>query len=586
MNSTVLAVPSWEAVAELPKSLAKMSRAKKSALVISAVVLESGKTAVVSRFGDSIWRLEAYIHGAGVADNEKYVEWPDDIPAVMIDDLKAACLAWKQRGRNEAAPPRWQTVRLTAVLGITFARWLLSHGVKQFDAIRPLHLANYLHHCRSELQLVPGGVRHRIGIIDLLWRYRHDLMCPLTFVPWEGRSVTAVAGGGRGFETALTPVIPRPVQEQIYSHCMSVIEQAEGPGGFSVGRTQELAQQGVVAIRDACMYILSICTGARNDEIVSVERGAYREEVTGGVTYRWLKMTENKTGKGPVEYLCPAVAGRVVRLLERWVQPFHDVLNEEIRALEAQPSTAERDLRLMKARADARRLFLCTASSTGWKIGSVSSHASREGLQRTARAAGVDWQLNPHQTRRTYARMVVESRMGRASLVFLKWQLKHSTITMTQGYGSNPIADRTLFEDFLDEMSMFKTELLDSWTLDTPLSGGAGRAIMTLRATPHESRDALLKSAAQHIHIRATGHGWCLAESRGCGGAGLYEATRCVSCKDGVIDPSFAETWQQIHAQQRELLDLDDAGPAVRKRAEREVSLSAVVLRDLGLAAD
>jgi hypothetical protein len=165
--------------------------------------------------------------------------------------------------------------------------------------------------------------------------------------------------------------------------------------------------------------------------------------------------------------------------------------------------------------------------------------------------------------------MVVESRMGRASLVFLKWQLKHSAMTMTQGYASNPIADRTLFEDFLDEMAMFKTELLDSWTLDTPLSGGAGRAIKALRATPHASRHALLKSAAEHIHVRATG---------------LYEATRCVNCKDGVIDPSFAETWQQIHAQQRELLDLDDAGPAVRTRAEREVRLSAVVLKDLGLA--
>jgi hypothetical protein len=227
MNNTVAALPSWESVAELPTSLAKLAPADRYALVISAIVLQNGETAVVSRFGDPIWRLDAYIHGAGVADNEKYVEWPDDIPAVMVDDLKSACFAWKQRGRNEAAPPRWQTVRLTAVLGITFARWLLSHGVKQFDAVRPLHLANYLHHCRSELQLVPGGVRHRLGIIDLLWRFRQDLICPLTFVPWDGRSVTAVAGTGQGFETALTPIIPRPVQEQIYNHCLSVVEQAE-----------------------------------------------------------------------------------------------------------------------------------------------------------------------------------------------------------------------------------------------------------------------------------------------------------------------------------------------------------------------
>lgn len=585
MNSAMVPLPAWETVVELPASLASMTRADRDSLVVSAVVLEDGQTVVVSRFGEMTWRLDAYIHGPGVSENEKYIEWPCDCPQEMIDDIKAACFAWKQRGRNDSVPPRWQTVRLTAVLGITFARWLISHGVSRFDAVRPLHLANYLHHCRSELQLVPGGIRHRLGIIDLLWRFRLDLAHPLTFVPWDGRSVTAVAGTRLGFETALTPIIPRPVQEQIYNYCIALVEQAEDQeAGFNVSDRCELGNQRVVAVRDACLYILSITTGVRNDEVLGVEIGAYREEVLGGVTYRWLRTIENKTGKGPVEYLCPAIVGRVIRLLERWAQPFHDLLGEEIRELEAQLPTADRNLRLLKARADARRLFLGISASQGWKISSVSSHASREGMQRLARSAGVDWQLNPHQTRRTYARMVVESRMGRASLIFLKWQLKHTTITMTQGYASNPLADRTLFEDFLDEMAIFKAELLDSWTADTPLSGGAGRSIIALRATPHSNREALLRSASEHVHIRATGHGWCLAESRGCGGAGLYEATRCVHCNDGVIDPSFAETWQEIHVQQRELLELDDAGPAVRARAEREVRLAAVVLSDLGLS--
>lgn len=138
-----------------------------------------------------------------------------------------------------------------------------------------------------------------------------------------------------------------------------------------------------------------------------------------------------------------------------------------------------------------------------------------------AKAAGTSWNLSPHQTRRTYARLFVESRMGRSSLIFLKEQFKHSSLSMTQLYASNPQQDRTLFDEILSEITAYKSELLGSWTGDVPLSGGAGHRIMALRATPHASRQALLTSAAEQIHIRATGHGWCLAQDEGCGGAGL-----------------------------------------------------------------
>lgn len=70
-----------------------------------------------------------------------------------------------------------------------------------------------------------------------------------------------------------------------------------------------------------------------------------------------------------------------------------------------------------------------------------------------------------------------------------------------------------------------------------------------------------------------------LDSSLGCGGAGLYEATRCVGCKNGVIDESFAEIWKGIYAQQTELLTIDDAGPAVRQRAERDVQWARQVNR-------
>jgi hypothetical protein len=178
---------------------------------------------------------------------------------------------------------------------------------------------------------------------------------------------------------------------------------------------------------------------------------------------------------------------------------------------------------------------------------------------------------------------MVESRMGRASLVFLKWQFKHSSLSMTQWYASNPRQDAALFDEILQEMTDFKTELIESWLGARPLAGGAGRRIVRLRAIPIENRSALLAQTVPQVRIRATGHGWCLAQEQGCGGAGLYEATRCVDCKNSVIDDSFVSIWRDLYEQQRELLDVDDIGPAARQRVEGELRRATQVMVDLGV---
>lgn len=588
MASTNLPMPAWDLLAEQPESLVGMTAEQRNELVISAVILSDGTNEVVSRFGDQVWKLEAYIVGAGASDSAKRIEWPEDCDKAMVDALKTVCFAWKHRGRNELAPPQWQTIRVCAIAGIPFVRWLRDHGINSFGLVRPLHLANYVHHCKHELQLEPGGVRHRLGVVDLLWRFRSDVQDGFKFQPWDGRSVNFISGSVYDFETARTLIIPRPDQERMFNYSVQVLEEAEKSLGQRVEIVVDpatLVMADVLNIRDAMLYIVSITTGMRNDEVLSAEVGCYREEVHSGIVYRWIRSIESKTGKGDVEYLCPEITGRAIRVLETWRLPFIELLTKEIEQISNEPESADRELRLLKANADLPRLFLSIAPSKGWRVAALTSESSRNALLRVAKCAEVTWNIHPHQTRRTYARMVVESKMGRKSLIFLKWQLKHTSMTMSQGYASNPIADTSLFEDFLDEMIVYRSELVDTWTSDTPLSGGAGRSIMALRATAHANRGALIKSASEHVHIRATGHGWCLAESQGCGGAGLYEATRCVDCKDGVIDPSFAETWLEIHSQQRELLELTDVGSAVKTRVQREVRLSEKVLVDLGLEA-
>ena len=310
-----------------------------------------------------------------------------------------------------------------------------------------------------------------------------------------------------------------------------------------------------------------------------------------GVEFHWVATTEHKTGKGKVEFLIPELTVKVLVLMNSYAKPLQEKLAREIEELEsnARPQDVKnRMLRLAKAKRDVRKLFLCTSmsgqsDSVGYHIDALSNGGSKVSFRRLAQAAGTDWQLAPHQCRRTYARNIVESRIGRASLVFLKWQFKHSSMSMTQLYASNPMQDASLFDEVLEEMTEFKVDLIESWLGEKPLSGGAGREIKKARGIALKSGTALLTETAAQVHIRATGHGWCLAQEKGCGGAGLYEATRCVRCKNGVIDESFTEIWKGIYEQQAELLSIDDVGPAVKQRAERDVQWARQVMIDLGV---
>lgn len=127
--------------------------------------------------------------------------------------------------------------------------------------------------------------------------------------------------------------------------------------------------------------------------------------------------------------------------------------------------------------------------------------------------------------------------------------------------------------------------MLSRWTSDdNPLSGGAGRKIVQLRSNTFENRAELIQDTADAVNIRSTGHAWRLAQDEGCGGAGLYERTRCGNCSSGCIDRSQADVWQELYAQQKELLeDAEELGPGAMQRVKRDCDIAFGVLRDLGL---
>tara|TARA_Y100000780_G_C13693695_1_gene420559 strand:+ start:2941 stop:4785 length:1845 start_codon:yes stop_codon:yes gene_type:complete len=599
VRSSNAALKAYDVLIAQPVTANSLTPDERDAIVVSAIIGENGEPIVLSRFGDAKWDLRPFFDQANVSESYKVINWDTSLPPALISDCKAVAYAWFKRGLPHSKPPIARGITTFVAASVTpFIRWLSVLGISNFSEVRALHISNYIHYCKEGLKLRPLPLYGRLRVIDFLWVFSGDTVFPLQRYPWGEASLWRICGIGKikgvdsvGKNVGRTDIIPPEEQSRIFNYCENVIKEARA----------ELAVSGIgyhpsddrlsTRIRNAVLYIVSITSGMRNDEAIGIEVGAWRREYNNGVLFCWVSTIEHKTGKGLVEYLVPELTLDALDLLARYSVTIRKQLEQEITALTRirHPSNpAEHFLRLEKARKDSQKLFLGRHAKRGKlkqrHVEALSGGGSNLAFDSIAKAAGSDWPLRTHQCRRTYARCFVESRMGRTSLIWLKWQFKHSSMSMTQLYASNPQQDSTLFDEILQQMTEFKVDLIESWLDDQPLAGGAGEKITELRAIPIRDRSALLAQTAPHANIRGTGHGWCIAIERGCGGAGLYEATRCPGCKNSVIDESFAGTWQDIYSQQQELVKIIDAGPAVRQRAERDLQVARGVLTSLGLS--
>jgi hypothetical protein len=200
---------------------------------------------------------------------------------------------------------------------------------------------------------------------------------------------------------------------------------------------------------------------------------------------------------------------------------------------------------------------------------------------------GVDWALATHQFRRTFAANVANHVLG--DLIYLKHHYKHWSIDMTALYALNTQQELELFDEVLQAVREKKIRIIEHWLDDDCMViGGAATGVKAFKAKYRletvATRKKLAEDTSDLVNIRATGHGWCLASDAGCGGQGLYEPTRCLDCRNGVIDSSHVPVWRNILVQQRELLvSAADCGPSGSRRIQRDLAHAEKVLGDLGI---
>ncbi|WP_028232610.1 tyrosine-type recombinase/integrase [Paraburkholderia mimosarum] len=570
---------------EQPLSVAGLDETIRRNVVISAVV-DNGQERALSRYGDLVWEMWLFVSTPNSHDSSKRLNW-SRIPEPFREVSKAVMFRYWRVGSEGSTPPGVSWLRHFLDHLAVFFRYLESVGVASVTDVHPIHITNYVHIQKDSGQ-VSGTLASKFCALERLYEFRDEHPDGLRFHPWPNSSAGEIAGRvGQarkdGEKDSKTPLIPLPVAQALFNHAEKILRNADGIlNERDAGRRPTWQDPEVIAIRNACFYLLGVLTGMRNSELSGIEVGAGRTEIKNGHTFHWIKSFEHKTKKGVVEFLMPNMGHDILRVLERWSEPYRMRLAERLQEWES--NQGERTHRRMQKIADARsnlnKLFL----GNGLRgIVSVSGDGWGDALQTFAKGAGVSWALAPHQMRRLYAYSFARHRLG--GLLFLKEQFKHSSINMTQLYAANPHQDAALYDEILEEARQHKIKTITGWLEgEELLAGGAGKKIMALRAQDFPDRKAMIEETSERITIRSTGHAWCLAKDEGCGGSGIYEKRRCGTCRNGIIDGNFKPFWQETYRHHRELVEeASKFGPGDVKRVQRDLEEAARVLNDLGV---
>lgn len=605
VRAAALVSPALGLLALQPNRLTHRPVVERDGIVISAVK-EGDEVIVLSRYGDSEWLLWPFFLQSNVQPSQKILRW-GAIPSGFREAVKAAVYEYWKNGLPGGRPPEASTlVQLLAEIG-QFLAYLTGLGVKTFAQVKPLHFGGYVSLYRDTKKADPQYMVCLFNAVELLWTFGSCDPSGLRVKPWPKSSACEQSGysGGAREASVRTEVIPEEVLKAVHDCSWAICErapevlEARDAGRIIYANLSAL----VVRIRDAIFFLLGLATGARPQELISAEIDCLFKRVIGGVEYTFLRLYDHKTGQGEVEYLVPQKVIPLVSLLIRWSAPMRARLEKELSRLRERPpdeganDRLQRLMRLHEVEANLRRLFLGEGTIDGPRA--ISFQAAYAGLKRLGAEGGVDWKFSARQMRRTFAYTI--ARQGQRTIRFLKWQLHHSSYRRVGMYAAapqldpalvedvedkrRPNLDPTLLEDIEDERREHKVARFDSWLDDkVPLSGGAGRRCVEIRARVFENRQALIEETADEVDIRSTGHSWCLTNAAGCGGEGLYEATLCGDCSDGVIDEEFAPVWQELYLDQESLSrDASAWGEGARHRTERSLKRCTKVLRDLNI---
>lgn len=593
-------------------------------LVMTYVQTPDGSSLPLSYYGDMVWDYTPYFPHAARGDSDKEIHW-HKTPPEWIGSLKGAISAFTYRKPPGGVQLDSATIPKRFITLNAFAKWCSASGIQRFQDVRACDLARYLQKLRGD-DVVDRTLASHIAILRRVHDMRALMEDSLTAEAAVALHVDQVGTlwEPEAAEERRTELIPLRKASGLFTAALEHLNRAEDllrlrddldaawRGAKDVSRKQwgedfkkpRVRQAGfkdvyefesaLSDIRTASYIVLAQSTGCRVHELGDIQVGCVYSEVMDGETYWWLESATRKIGDGPERWLAPEIADKVVAILEWLSKPLRQQVADELAQAESEllmvessKKRAKLASRILELKRNSSRLFL-SESSRGVVSTDTKSHnkqlrafASRKGLHFAS-------PLSTHRFRRTYAVIVVHLNKGaRIDLVTLQQHYKHASVLMTEWYATLPDTDKELYELIDDETNYFDLALVDHWMEPTTLlAGGLGKRIKAYPGRYHQpmffkSYRDFLESIRDGMNIRSTGHSWCLADAKDCGGRGLFEAPRCDGCANGVIDDSFADVWQHLRTQQVELIEMPDIGPGGREKVGKALATADAVLSQL-----
>lgn len=596
-----------------PKTSIKQCR---SDLVVSEIKLDSGKYHVLSRYGDSVWELPFTMFPSVQPPSRRKIRF-NLIPECFQEIAKAIIYRYKREGRAGFAKPSGDTIIHAFYYFVPFLNYLSKKGIRALSTVTPMLCVSYTEHqknCRKRNgeKLATTTLCQQFIAVELIHEMSQDTKDKMSH-PWPDSSATLLAGAcGSHPKEGKTKIIPENILIQLFNEAVAVLEQkeillavrnkltriAESNRHLCITQiwkkqTTWLKQQGYKAslrqqtkkcdeLRDACMIIVLTLSGCRAHELAYINNGCvYSTEDNEDNHYLWMRSTSTKTYAGATEWMIPKLAKQALDIAECWAQPLQQKICDNItQQMLKNPNCPN----IQEQKQHQTVLFLghCRGTDT---VRTLSGRAVNDAINRFAKERDIDWHFTEHQFRRTFAVAVARSAYG--DLRYLREHFKHWSLDMTTLYALNERQEEELYDEIMIAIRNEKIAVVEHWLDDDALiTGGGAQDIIAFRkknyVKTYQDRKTLANDVSELIHIRATGHGWCLADDGGCGGRGLVDKTRCVGCDHSVIDDRQTHIWQGIYAQQKELMHLNDIGESGKNRVKRDLERCEHILKELG----
>lgn len=568
----------------------------------------AGKLYLLSRYEDMIWWLPR----SGSPKNAPEKRFKLDFSLVEGERLRAEAkliiaglLLQGERGLS------------TATTGITFSyflmwfKWLTQQGIDSHQHVTPMLAGQYVQYVNQSISQKNKGKPlsastkvKKFNAVELCWRHLRQTQSSFDH-PWPESTAHVLAN---------VKLSNKPKTEIIPDQVLSVVFQL---ADSQLGRADELLQQrdalseyqpsvkcpahqtrkkssflkvrgwsrGLQAfnaeltkLRDSCFVIILATTGIRAHELGNIRRNQWYSEIRNGERFYFLGSRSDKTYEGETSWLCPEIAIKAVKVLERLSEPLQHQL--EIDLKKAREAGDFREMTRLT------EIFGCVGLTYIKRerniVGVVSNLSLGQALRNFARDLKLDWPLASHQFRRTFAHYVVHHKLG--DLRYLRDHFKHWSLDMTALYALNEAQDLELYDQIYAAFDQKRQAIIGHWLEpDTPLSGSMASHIRQMRSRSegvrtYKDRKEMIEAISELVFLRSTGIAWCTNDTGvDCAGG------QCEDCEHGCIDDSHKPFWEGLYLQQIELRQIDDLDDSGSKTVERTMARCERVLTDLGV---